>query len=180
MRILVPILLIGAAIGIFFGYTNGSYHAVLDKRVQYDQIQKAQQNAYELDKQKSKILAMRGNISDNDILQLSKMLPDGVDNLGLIIEMKNIAKKDNMGLPQNPQINQGAVAKSGTKGIDSAKYGALSMTFSVTGTYDQFLVFLKDLETYVRIVDVVGLSFSAAGKADQYDYSLTIQTYWLK
>jgi Tfp pilus assembly protein PilO len=107
------------------------------------------------------------------------MLPDSVENVGLIIEINNISKKNGMGDIKSPQINQGSSAKSSSKGIDSSKYGSLAMSFNVTGTYDQFLTFIQDLETYVRIVDVTGLSFTAT-KDGRYTYNITIQTYWLK
>ena len=179
MRILLPLLLLGAALGIFFGYTNGHYHDIQVKKTQSDQIDLAKKNAYALNQKRTKLTEMRNKISDTDITKLTKLLPDSVENVGLIIEMNNIAIKDNMGTIKSPQINQGTVSKSGTKGIDSAKYGSLTMSFNIIGTYDQFMDFIKDLETYVRIVDVVGLSFTAT-KDGRYSYNLTIQTYWLK
>lgn len=179
MKIIVPILLIGAAIGIFFGYTDSHYRDALAKKDKADQIDQAKQNAYALNQQRQKLTEMRNKISDFDVNKISKMLPDSVENVGLIIEMNNVSKKNGMGDIKNPQINQGASSKTGVKGLDSSKYGSLSMSFTVTGTYDQFLTFIKDLETYVRLVDIVGLSFSAT-KDGRYTYNITIQTYWLK
>lgn len=179
MKILIPILLIGAAIGIFFGYTDGHYRDTLAKKDKADQIAQAKQNAYALNQQRQKLTEMRNKISGFDVNKISKMLPDSVENVGLIIEINNVSKKNGMGDIKSPQINQGASAKGAVKGLDSSKYGSLSMSFNVTGTYDQFLAFIQDLETYVRLVDVVGLSFSAT-KDGRYTYNLTIQTYWLK
>ncbi len=179
MKILVPILLIGAAIGIFFGYTDVHYRDVLVKKAKADQIDQAKKNAYALNEQRQKLKEMRNKISDFDVNKISKMLPDSVENVGLIIEINNVSKKNGMGDIKNPQINQGSSAKGGAKGVDSSKYGSLSMSFNVTGTYDQFLTFIQDLETYVRLVDIVGLSF-ASTKDGRYTYNLTIQTYWLK
>jgi len=179
MKILLPILLIGAAVGIFFGYTDSHYRDTLVKKDKADQIGQAKQNAYALNQQRQKLTEMRNKISDFDVNKISKMLPDSVENVGLIIEINNISKKNGMGDIKNPQINQGASGKTAAKGVDSSKYGALSMSFNVTGTYDQFLMFLQDLETYVRLVDVIGLSFTAS-KDGRYSYNITIQTYWLK
>lgn len=179
MRILFPILLIGAAVAIFFGYTNNRWHEVQAKKIQSDKIVQAQKNADILRRQRDDLTEKFKSISPDDITKLSKMLPDSVENVGLIIEMDKIAFKDGMGHIKSPQINQGSVSKSGTKGVDSTKYGSLSMSFNVTGTYDQFKAFLKDLETYVRILDVVGISFTST-KEGRYTYNLTFQTYWLK
>jgi len=179
MKIFVPILLLGAAAGIFFGYTDGNYRATLAKKEKADQIQQAEKNAYALNEQRQKLTEMRNKISDFDVNKIAKMLPDSVENVGLIIEINNVSKKNGMGDIKSPQINQGASGKSAVKGVDSSKYGALSMSFNVTGTYDQFLSFIQDLETYVRLVDIIGLSFTAT-KEGRYSYNLTIQTYWLK
>lgn len=180
MKIIITILLVGAAIGIFFGYTDGHYREVLAKKAKADQIEQAKQNARALNEQREKLATMWKKISPADTLKLSKMLPDSVENVGLIIEINNISKKNGMGPIKNPQINQGSSGKvGGVKGVDSSKYGSLSMSFNVTGTYDQFLTFLQDLETYVRLVDVVGLAFTSTNDG-RYSYNLTIQTYWLK
>jgi Tfp pilus assembly protein PilO len=179
MKIIIPLLLIGAAVGIFFGYTDKNYRSTLVKKDQAVQIDKAKKSAYELNEQRQKLTEMRNKISNSDVNKINKMLPDSVENVGLIIEINNISKKNGMGDIKSPQINQGSSAKSSSKGIDSSKYGSLAMSFNVTGTYDQFLTFIQDLETYVRIVDVTGLSFTAT-KDGRYTYNITIQTYWLK
>ncbi len=179
MKILIPLLLVGAAIGIFFGYTDGHYREALAKKATADQIEKAKENARALNEQREKLTVMWKKISAADTSKLSKMLPDSVENVGLIIEINNVSKKNGMGDIKNPQINQATSAKGSVKGVDSSKYGSLSMSFNITGTYDQFLAFIQDLETYVRLVDIIGLSFTST-KDGRYTYNITIQTYWLK
>jgi Tfp pilus assembly protein PilO len=185
MRILFPALLVIAAIAIFFGYTNPHYSAIRSKKAEADKIEVAKTNAYNLNKKRDELIDKRNSLAPFDRDKILKMLPDGVENVGLIIEINNIAKRNNMGEIMNPQVNStGGAGKTGAKGLDSTKYSSISMSFGVSGTYDEFLNFLKDLETYVRIVDVTSLSFaptvSKDGKDGKYDYSLTIQTYWLK
>lgn len=78
-------------------------------------------------------------------------------------------------------------------GPDSALYDSVQLGFSVSGSYDNFLRFLGDLERSLRIVDVVSLSFGAGQSgsggqsaksqntsSDSYNYSMTIRTYYLK
>ncbi|HQM18670.1 MAG TPA: hypothetical protein PLY98_00930, partial [Candidatus Paceibacterota bacterium] len=64
------------------------------------------------------------------------------------------------------------------------------MKFKVTGKYESFISFLKELEQNLRIVDVKSIDFkvpeaivSSDGRVtenDIYDYTLKIETYWLK
>lgn len=179
MKFIIPILLIAAAVGIFFGYTDGIYRAALVKQSKLNQIEQAKKNAYALNEQRQKLTEMRKKISDFDVNKITKMLPDSVENVGLIIEINNVSKKNGMGDIKNPQINQGSSASGVVKGADSSKYGSITMSFNVTGTYDQFLTFLQDLETYVRLVDITGLSFTST-RDGRYTYNITMQTYWLK
>jgi hypothetical protein len=53
------------------------------------------------------------------------------------------------------------------------------LTFTTVLSYKDFVSFLRDLETSLRLVDVVGLSFTST-KGDLYDFSVSIRTYWLK
>jgi Tfp pilus assembly protein PilO len=181
MKTLTSIILIIAAIALFFMYTNQAY---IDLRSQMDvlaHIKEAQANASKLAEKTTKLTDMRNNLSQDDIDRVTKMLPDSVENVGLIIEINNLAVKNGLGYVKNPQINQGATAGSISTGSAGAgqKYGSLSMTFNVSGTYDQLQSFLKDMETYIRLVDVMGLTFTS-NPTGRYDYTITIQTYWLK
>ena len=68
---------------------------------------------------------------------------------------------------------------TGAVGPNSKKYGTISLTFSVTSSYESFLAFLADIESSQRLVDVSSLAFSA-GVDNNYTFNVTIQTYWLK
>ncbi len=179
MKIILPFIFIVLAIGIFFGYTNSHYQQLQAQRVVLDHIQEAQRNAAELAKKMDSLKAARNSIPTEDVDRLNLMLPDSVENVGLIIEINNFALKNGLGYVKNPQMNQGASGRTVAKGPDSQKYGSLAMTFNISGSYDQIQKFLQDLETYIRLVDVIGLSFTSNSQG-RYDYSVTIQTYWLK
>lgn len=74
---------------------------------------------------------------------------------------------------------------------DNKPYGSFSVSFTVQGPYDQFLQFLKTLESSLRIVDVTSITFSSVENVEKdpkkvsniknvYEYNVTIKTYWLK
>ena len=103
---------------------------------------------------------------------------DAVENVGLIIDINNIAAKYGMSI-KNTRINGASSDKSNSTGPNSNKYGSITMSFVVSTTYENFLAFLSDLEASLRLVDVTSLSFSSAQQG-RYDYNITLQTYWLK
>jgi len=124
----------------------------------------------------------RAKISEANVDKLTKMLPDGVENVGLVIDIDDIANKYGMTI-RDTQVNDisARVNSGGAVGPDATKYGTISLSFSVTASYENFIAFLQDLEASERLVDVTNMSFSSSGaKTDQYDFNVTIQTYWLK
>ena len=86
-----------------------------------------------------------------------------------------------------------AVARSGNENME---YGSWDLEFSTTGTYNNFLSFIRDIEQNLRIVDIASINFSsstlalggktgAGGASDPalpetYKYDFKIKTYWLK
>jgi hypothetical protein len=67
-------------------------------------------------------------------------------------------------------------------------YDSVTVSFTVTATYDTFLKILRDLEKSLRIIDVTRISFNladptAAGGANRggaYDFNVEVKTYWLR
>ena len=180
MRIVTPIIFIILALGVFFGYTNPLYQQIKDKQLQQSTIAEANKKAAQLRAVRTALTQERDKITDADIQRLNKMLPDAVDNVGLIIDMQNIAANRGM-LLKGARVTAGGSVGDAAQGLgpDASKYGTITMTFVVNTTYDNFSVFLKDLESSLRLLDVTSLGFSST-KEGRYDYSVTLQTYWLK
>ncbi len=111
---------------------------------------------------------------------LSKLLPDNIDNIRLVIDIDEMAKSYGMRI-RNFKTDAGADAKNaGTIGKSAAPYGTLTMSFSTTAPYNIFLGFLPRLERSLRVLDVTAISFSSGDSNQLYDYSVTLKTYWLK
>lgn len=176
----MPFIFIAAAIAGFFMYTNPQYQSIKAQSAEYQAIVEANSKASQLRAERERLTGDRAKISEENVDKLSKTLPDGVENVGLIINIDDIASKYGMTI-KNTRVNELSArgTSSGTVGPDSTKYGVISLTFGVTTTYDNFLAFLRDLESSQRLVDVTNVSFSS-NKTDVYDFTITIQTYWLK
>ncbi len=180
MRVIFPALLILAAIGIFIGYSNPLYQEIKVKQARLDTLTEANKKATQLRAAREALTEERNQISQEDINRLQKMLPDGVENVRLVIDIDNIARQIRPDMSvRNPRINQGSTDKETKVGPDANRYGTISMSFTVTASYEEFQRFLADLEKSLRIVDVTSLSFGAS-KENIYDFNVTVQTYWLK
>ena len=174
----MPIIFILAAIGLFFFYTNPQYQKLKVDLSDQSKIVEANNKAAELRALRQKLTEDRNKISQQDIDKLTKMIPDGVENVGLIIDIDNIASKYGMRI-RNTKINDSSAKTAAVSGPDAKKYGTIGLSFSISSRYEDFVAFLRDLESSQRLVDVTNLSFSS-NKEGRYEFNVTLQTYWLK
>lgn len=173
------------AMGLFFSYTKNSYANVSIIKAQIAQYEEALQKAAQLDELKKKLIERRNSFSKADLDRLHLMLPDHPENIGLILEIDSLASHYGMAL-ENADVttNAGGGASEQTVGgvIGTApSFADISIHFSTYGTYDHFKSFMRDLETSLRVVDLVSLSIQPDGTIPgSYHYDITIKTYWLK
>ena len=146
----------------------------------------------------------------NDLARLQTMLPDQVNNIGLILDLDTLANQyglslENVGIASSGanSSGQGAQAPTGDTtsiGTSATPYDSLGVTFTVHCTYSQFIAYVSSLETSLRIVDLVGLSVTSGGATTNtsasslhfatttpagadtniYTFNITLRTYWLK
>ncbi|HEV8666220.1 MAG TPA: type 4a pilus biogenesis protein PilO [Candidatus Paceibacterota bacterium] len=179
MRLLFPIILVAAAIGLFVVYTNPTYQATKALSTQAAAYDDALTKSQELRSVRDQLLAKRNTFSTDDVQKLTEILPDNVDNIRLIIDINNIASRHGLSLSG---VDIGDIAGSGNAlaaGNTTGPVGSVDVSFGVTTSYDNMLSFLTDLEHSLRLVDVQKLAFTA-GQGDSATYTFTIRTYWLQ
>ncbi len=184
MKVLAQIIFIAGAIAIFIWYVNPTYKDIKQKQSEYARLDEANKKAIELKIKREKLTLQRNQITPEQLDRLAKFLPDGVENVRLIIDIENISrgvlKQDIKGakvIGNTSDKKTGAVTNASAS--DGKKYGTLALNFGVTTTYDQFILFLQSLEKNLRLVDVSEIGFTAADD-DKYNFNITLQTYWLK
>ena len=215
--------MIGISAAVFFVFTKPIYYSdsptspgIAALQAKMDSFNEALDNSHTLEKQRDALTVKKNAIDPNDLAKLSKLLPENIDNIRLILEIEKIAEPYGMILKDVQYSNTPAVttAASGTaKGIVPAAsaitgsnpagivqkggsaqalskdYGVWDLSFSTTGTYNNFLNFTRDIENNLRIVDISSIKFSSsAGSSsgssstlpESYKYDFKIKTYWLK
>lgn len=178
MRLFLPIVFILVSIGLFVGFTNPQYQAIKLRDAEQQKIQEANKKAAQLRAVRETLTQERNQISEIDIQKMKKLIPDGVENVGLIIDINNIAAKYGVNI-KNTRVNEGSTNRGDVLGPDGTRYGSISLSFTINTSYENFLAFLRDLESSLRLVDVTTLAF-ASTKDGKYDFNVTLQTYWLK
>lgn len=197
-KLLTSVLMLLIAAGLFFGFTQPTYSSVKNLEVEGAQLDQILAEAAEFQKLKSELIARYNALPSDQLARLEKLLPDHVDNVRLILDVDSLAASDGLAL-ENVIINSGGTDSSSSSGSSSSTagslgdvsaqripYDSLSLQFKTTGSYSQFVQFLSQLESSLRLVDVSDLSMQAANsdtsKASdpQYAFNVKVRTYWLK
>ena len=203
MKIIFPLSCIIIAVVLFFAVIDPMYSDVRQLRADVATYNVALSNSTELQKTRDSLINVYKNVSREDKDKLEHLLPSSINNIGLILEIEKIANLHGMPIGniqfdvKNLQSKGNANATGGENSIVVAEgnpdqylpYGIFPMEFEIEGRYDNFLLFLKDLELNLRVVDIQNVSFKVpansviqGGTADPnvYSYTLKVNTYWLK
>lgn len=200
MSRLILIFLLLASVGLFFTVVDPTYKENQTLQSEKTKFVEALAKAQDLQAVRESLEAKVSGVAKNDIVRLERLLPNNVDNVRLVIDIEQIANRYGMTLStlkleKKKEAGQetavverqnGAFARQSTTG-GSSQVGpaqndplqSLLLTFKVSSSYGNFLRFLKDLENSLRLIDIIGVSFSS-GEADFFDFEISIRTYWLR
>ncbi len=194
-RFILPTILIALAAAGFFMFTIPLYEEITVLKADADSYDAALNNSKALENERDKLTSKYNSIDKEDISKLQKLLPDNIDNIRLILEIEKIASPYGMALKdvkynadESDKVNttlSSGVQGGVSEGALARDYRILNMEFSVTGNYNNFINFTKDLESNLRIIDISSVAFAAnpdfkLGPAGIYTYKFNIKTYWLK
>ena len=193
-KTILSILFIGASIMIFTLYVRPTYDTVQDNRTKVARFDEALSKTREIQDLKSSLLSRYNLFAGENLDRLQKMLPDHVDNVRLVLDMDGIASKYGIRI-QNVAVEEPGKGKDEAAGTilnggsaQSRPYQSLTLQFEVVSTYDDFVLLLRDLESSLRIVDLVSLTLrprtgsgvSVNGvEKPLYTFGVSLRTYWL-
>lgn len=182
-RILVPIVLLAAAVGMFIMYTNPTYQRIKVLKVEARNYEKAVAKVNELRQAKDALVQKYSAISADNLAKVERILPDNVDNIRLIIDISSVAQRNSLSLSSfdigdtSPGRTALAVAAVGES---TDPVGSVSLGFKLSGGYEQILRFIKDLERSERVVDIQSIGFDVDKvNPNRTSYDFSLRTYWL-
>ena len=196
MKLLSPILIIIIAGLLFFLLVNPAYNEVTSLRETVSTYQLALDNSTDLQKTQDSLIEKYKNIKQEDKDRLNHFLPNTINNINFILEIEKIAnihglQIKNVKFQSEKQVEavSNKVGDTSAPQKDKSSYGTFPLEFTTDADYSTFVVFLKDLELNLRMIDVQSISFTVPSPTAKpasgvdpniYSYSLKIQTYWLK
>lgn len=201
IRTIISILGLIIAGAVFFLYAQPAYNSTHMLQAQINQYNQALEKSAELQKLKNTLLSRRNAFDPSAIDALHKMVPDHVNNIQLILDLDSVAGRFGMSLQNvvisNPASESSVQTAIGAINAGKQKYDSLTLKFTTRGSYSNFVQFMEELESSLRIVDVVSLTVSPEGSINRilqaddsaratvqleslYRYDITIRTYWLR
>lgn len=174
--------MIAASIAGFAFFIVPRYNAISTVRAQAADYQTVLTNARKLKEQRNALVTKYNSFDQAKLGQLATMLPTNPENMKLILSLQSVASQYGMVL-QNVKIEDPAAdaAQARTAAQNNTELGKMVINFSVAGSYASFTNFMKTIEKSLRVIEIQKVSFSASDpKAQNYQYSVSIKTYWLK
>lgn len=191
----MTIIMLAIAGGVFFVYTKPTYDKIDTLKAEISQFDSALDKSKEMQELKRSLLSRYNTFTSEQLNRLSRLLPDHVDNVRLVLDLDSLASRYGMAV-QNVVVDRDLSVVNqeqtviGALSAQAAQYDSLTMQFATRGTYASFVAFLKDLESSLRIVDLVALTVdpdsTPVGPDGEplgdpiYRYNVTLRTYWLK
>lgn len=192
MNNLTATILLLASLGIFFGYLNPAYRKqtgsdfVEKKSVRELLVERAEYRAAllktrEIELARAGLLEKYNSIPSADREKLERMLPDHSDTVRLVLDINTIAAAHRVTLKNITVVADasGSATRGSAIGPSEKLYETIELAFGIRGSYEDFRLFLEDMEKNLRLLDPVSVSF-AAPKEGAYDIAMTVRTYRLK
>lgn len=202
-KALTPVIGIIVAVGLFFTYIQPTFKdikSIQDETAAYAQ---AVEKASELQKRIDELTQQQTSISLANLEQLDALLPDRVDEVAVLLDLDTLATLHHLTLgdievgnqEKNETGKQDTQKESVTVGptadplngavlgvpLDEtihSQYATLGISFSVSGTYNDFRLFLQDIEHSLVLMEVTKITF-ARSEGEATAFMVTVQLYSL-
>jgi Tfp pilus assembly protein PilO len=200
MSRLLPFIVIIFAALLMFLYIRPTYSGPIhEKREQIRSYDDALAAAERFQQKEAELTQARAQIPAESLARLNDFLPDGVDNVQLILDLNALAARSGVTLSdfdtQNASDGGSAAASSAAATpnpsalpgetldtsnlVSSSPIDSVNLTFKGTGTYTSFRGFLSGMETSLRPIDVENIEVADA-ESGVYTYTVTVRIYWLR
>ena len=188
LRFIFPIVLLLFAASLYISYIGPGFDEI--KEIKQD-IQTASSTLAvrkkEIEDELSKLKSKVDSIDSEDQEKLARLIPqqEDFDEAGFVNDMNNIAIMHKLvieGVRFSNQLTTADGADNDAGGVSEDVFGDVgifSMSFGVESTYDEFILFMNDIEKNEQLIDVDLMSFNTSDTG-VYKYEVSLVTYWLK
>jgi hypothetical protein len=179
---IIPVFILMGALALFFGHVQPQFNTTIaGLRAKIAGYDKALDAAKQFKEKQDALKDQQSAISQEDQMRIAKFLPDGVDNVQLIVDLNALASRSGVRLSDfNVERDEGKELEAGrlaSEGQTATQF--LDITVRGIATYSSFRTFLDGVERSLRPMDLVGLTL-ANSETGVYSYDMTFRIYWLR
>lgn len=167
MRLIISIILVLAAIAVLFFWGRILWQDIQELSVERDAFESVIGRVNQLRKTRDGLLQVYNAIPAQDLQKIKNLIPSTVNTGSLVVQFANLTNQSGL-LLKNINVSE-----------PEKESASVTATLSVSGSYENFVGFLENLEKSLRLIDLSELSFSA-GRDNFYDFSLELKTYTQK
>ncbi len=192
MRPLLSIFVIAICVGAYFMYIKPmsvEVRVLNAKKAEYNHLLNTVQ---EIKEKRDAVLLDYNTLSPEEIDKLNKIIPATLNPVLYLNDISSLALKNNL-LIKDYRVadNQNGVITA-TETVSVNSYKTTNITIRVSGSYQQFLNFMNEIESALSLTDVVSLKIDAPGSGTMspsgqiknvvlpLDYTLEAKVYSLK
>jgi Tfp pilus assembly protein PilO len=185
MKSALSLVVVGICIGMYFVYISPAVSEVKSlslKKASYDNVLL---KSKEVVAKRDEIFVEYNNIPKDSIDKLNKIVPETFNSVLFANDINAMASSNGLAVKDfkvNPQRTEDRDTMTNQQAVNP--YITTVVTFRLVGQYSQFIKFLTDIESSLRLLDVVNLSVKTLGGQkstdDSLEYLLEINTYSLR
>ncbi len=201
MKSIISLLLIIISIGLYFTFSSKEYANTKELLVVKKNYETAIADSVTLLRKRNEVVAAYNSISEETRSKMSIMLPEYVDVVRFMIDLRSLAIRSNLKIVSfNSSVSNVSIGKD-TKSNDkqsaipnnsnpyapnpneapTSPIKPVSFSISISGSYDQIMSFVENVEVSLRIIDISKFSIVApATSKDSYVANMELKTYWYK
>ncbi len=179
---IAPILCICISIGLFVFIINPAIARSKSLKTNLVELKDSQEKINTVVDTYDSLKKKFESITSEQISTLDKALPSNVNNVRLILELERIANTYAMGFKdvkvELVDKEQASMGKPIEKNLSAVK-----IELTLVGSYEGYLKFLADTEKSLRVLSIKAVDFkiiraTTAKEKDQYEFKLSLETYW--
>jgi len=189
LRIITPIILITVSILVSFFYIRPLYFESVSSLKYKVDIDDALQKNKEIEKSVMKLREDISSVSQSDFDKLEVILSGGVDRIRLLNDLNTIGLRHGIFF-SNLRVDEDKIGGEISSEIVNKKGKSAPKTLLVnfsasSASYNNFKLFLKDIERSMKLMDINSISFShtdsdETNPSGSYSYEVSLSTYWVE
>lgn len=182
---ILPMLALILSLGIFFAYINPTWSGSIARaKSAIAANNEALAAAKQYSAQQNELAQARDAISPASLTALTTLLPDSVDNVGLILDLNALSARSGLSVANIDVImsspgNAASVSAGALPTTSLNPVGSVDLSLSAVGTFAALQTFLTGVERSARILDIRDLVVKGSDTG-VYQYQMTLRLYWLR